>query len=306
MLEVLPKKTADIISSRLDEDRVYEIRLRANKPVTVNYDGRFRFLTMQGLGDDPTGAVVCEPREIEETVMRASRFSLYAENEKLVKGYLTIDGGIRIGVCGEVVGTGKNVVTIKNFTSLCMRIPHEIEGAGKRAFDSVCADNTVHSALIIAPPAAGKTTVLRDLCRLISDETRLNVLLVDERCEIAAVKNGVASLNVGKTTDIVSNCDKTYAFSYGIRSMRPDVIVTDELCGDDAEAIKLAVYGGVKAIASVHAPDLDYLRRKAGLKELAESGVFERYVVLSNRLGAGTYEGIYDGEFRPIRDGYGT
>ena len=75
MLEVLPKKTADIISSRLDEDRVYEIRLRANKPVTVNYDGRFRFLTMQGLGDDPTCAVVCEPREIEETVMRASRFS---------------------------------------------------------------------------------------------------------------------------------------------------------------------------------------------------------------------------------------
>lgn len=300
MTEVLPNEIAAIIASRLDTERVYEIRLRADKPVTVNYDGKFRFLSARGLSENASDAVVCTAREIDETVMRASRFSLYAENDRIVKGYLTIAGGARIGVCGEVVGRGENPVTIKDFTSLCIRVPHEIEGAGKRAFEAIKNGSSVYSALIVAPPAAGKTTVLRDVCRLISDETRLNVLLVDERSEIAAVRNGVAALDVGKTTDIVSNCDKSYAFSYGIRSMRPDVIVTDELSAIDCGAAESAVFGGVKVIATVHAPSLDYLRKKQGLEGLVAADVFDRYIVLSDRRGAGTYEAIYDGEFNRI------
>lgn len=304
MTDVLPGEVAGIIATRLDGERVYEIRLRANKPVTVNYDGKFRFLCSRGLSENAAEAVVCTAREIEETVMRASRFSLYAENDRIVKGYLTIEGGARIGVCGDVVGSGENPVTIKDFTSLCIRVPHEIEGSGNRAFEAINNGGKIRSALIVAPPAAGKTTVLRDLCRLISDETRLNVLLVDERSEIAAVRNGSATLNVGETTDVVSNCDKSYAFSYGIRSMRPDVIVTDELSENDCAAVINAIYGGVKVIATVHAPSVDFLRRKRGLSDLAAAEVFERYIVLSDRLGAGTYEGVYDGKFNRI-DEYG-
>ena len=128
-----------------------------------------------------------------------------------------------------------------------------------------------------------------------------DILLVDERSEIAAVHAGVAQLNVGIGTDIISNCTKSYAFSYGIRSMRPDVIVTDELMGEeDFEAVADAIAGGVAVIASVHASTPEELFVRRGFKELYDKKIITRYVFLSDRNGPGTYENVYDADMKRL------
>ncbi len=303
--DVLPTSVSSVISRRLDVSRVYELRLRANKPVAINYDGKYRLLTPTGLSDEIGAAITCSAKEIEETVMRASKFSLYAENDRLVGGFLTVDGGIRVGVCGEAVTSGGGVVTVKNYDALCVRIPHEIKGAGELAFAYATEGGGVLSTLIVAPPGAGKTTVLRDFCRLLSERTRLNALLVDERNEIAAAGCCGGGLDVGAFTDVCSGGDKSYAFSCGIRSMRPDVILTDELSDDDCEAVRHAVSGGVRVIATAHADGVNSLRRRRAVNALMRDKIFERYVVLSSANRGYGYEAIYDDELNVLwrRDG---
>ena len=295
----LPKEISEVISSRLDENRVYELRLRSSMPVSINYNGRYYYLSKCGLSDSEENAIVCTSADINEFMSGVTERSLYAINNQLVNGYITVEGGVRIGVCGETVRQDGYIKTIKDFTSVNIRFPHEVKGCALTAYNFI-NDTKLRSALIVSPPGAGKTTVLRDLCRYIS-KVGVNVLLVDERNEIASVSNRKNQLEVGKGVDIISNCTKRYAFEYGLRSMRPDVIVTDELVGDsDFDAVIDACFGGVKVIASVHASTPEELYKRKGFNKLFESKAISRYIFLSHRLGPGTYENIYDGEMKCI------
>ncbi|MCL2256240.1 MAG: stage III sporulation protein AA, partial [Firmicutes bacterium] len=230
--KILPSKVVLAMKKCLNFEKLYEIRLRTNKPIMVNYGGKYFVLSTFGIKEtiDDDAFIVGEG-VINDIVVKASDYSLYAVNEQICAGYLTIRGGIRLGLGGEIVWDGGKVKTVKNFSSLNIRVPHEIKNCAKRVFN-VSVEPQIKNTLIISPPGAGKTTLLRDLARLAASNAPIkNILLIDERNELAAVANGVAQLDVGTSTDIISNCSKEYAFESAIRALRPDIIICDELFG---------------------------------------------------------------------------
>lgn len=301
LYKILPQAITNVIYKRLNPDRVYEIRLRTNKPVMINYGGSFYYLSPSGVKDSISDSIICPEKAISDIIIKASEYSLYAVNDNICNGYITIKGGIRLGLAGEIVWEQDEIRTIKNFSSLNIRVPHEIFGCAQKVYEYAC-ERELKNTLIISPPGAGKTTLLRDLSRIIGNAVPVtNILLVDERNELAAVHNGVAQLDIGNHTDVISNCSKQFAFSQGIRAMRPDIIVTDELFGDkDLAAIEYACASGVCVIASVHAADHADLINKPGFENIIKKRLFRRFVNLSSRHGPGTFDGIYDENFNCI------
>ncbi|MCL2846900.1 MAG: AAA family ATPase [Firmicutes bacterium] len=299
VLETLPEHLRAYFA-RVDLSAVNEIRLRVNAPVLVCANGRNMFLTPNGLADKvrrDTDVVYASRNELESILHKASGYSIYAVNEQLKMGFMTIRGGIRIGVVGEVVSENGITSTIKNIHALNIRIPRMVSGCSYPILPYIFGGTMPTSTLIIAPPGCGKTTMLRDIAYQISDKFyMLNTLIIDERGEIAATHMGECQLDVGAFTDVMTGCTKTFGFENGVRSMRPHVIITDEVatCAD-TEMIKTATHSGVRVIASVHAANIEEIRTKPNFRELVESAVFDRYVVLS---GLGKIEGVYDRNLR--------
>ncbi len=197
------------------------------------------------------------------------------------RGYVAVSGGIRIGVCGSAVMSGGSITALKDFSSVNIRIPHEVIGCGATLFGKIAAGGRIESTLIVSPPGAGKTTVLRDLCRIVSEHGH-NVMLCDEKYEIAASVKGVPTLNVGPRTDVISGADKHAVLRSGIAHMRPDVIMTDELFKEDTESVVRAAYSGVSVIATAHASSVAELLQKPDLAEIAARRVFARYAVIGD------------------------
>jgi len=299
--KLLPDNIADTIKRLLKYDKIYEVRLRLNKPVMINYCGKYSHLTPDGLSDAPDKAFIIDRRAMEGIIYKASGHSVYAFNDQIRQAFITVQGGIRIGICGEIVFEDGEVKTVKNFTSVNIRVPHEVKNCSLNAFRYI-ADGQVNNTLVISPPGAGKTTFLRDLCVQLQRLTPVqNILLLDERSEIAAVSNGAPCLDAGAYTDIMTGCTKQFGFTQGIRSLRPDVIVTDELGSpDDINAAAAASNCGVKIIASAHAYDHIDLSINPDFAEVVRKRLFKRFIVLSARRGPGTYEGIYDEGFNAL------
>ena len=189
-------------------------------------------------------ALICTFDEIADCVYRAGKYSVYSVEEQLKQGFLTAENGARIGLAGEYVFENGKPLTLRNVTSICIRIPHEIINSGQEIYN-ICMSDKVENVLIASPPGIGKTTILRDLGRIISQKTDKNILICDERGELALG-------NFGETCDVVKYADKETAFVAGIRAMRPDIIITDELSEKDCCALEKAVLAGVKVIASAH------------------------------------------------------
>ncbi len=277
--KILPLRVGNALS-KLDEERIYEIRLRSGG-ISVNYGGRFFGLSETGLCGF---GMKISYAEIDEVVLKASGHSIYAVNDQIKNGFLSLSSGVRIGICGEV-----NDKTIKNFTSLNIRFPHEIKGCADGIMKFIKRGKGCYNTLIVSPPGCGKTTLLRDIVRQLSDGGS-NVLVADERYEIAAFHDG-ESLDVGRNTDVISGADKSFSFEQGIRYMRPDVLAADEIMTvKDVEAIERACHGGVGVIATIHSMGKDYRNRLKGL------GFAERVVVLSSES-VGRIDGVYDGNF---------
>lgn len=282
---ILPDKVRQALH-QIPLSQIYELRLRANAPVIACVDGR----------NIPLRSVDITTEDLANIIHKAAEYAIYAVLDQMVKGFITIRGGVRIGIAGELVTERGQVVAVKNISSLCVRIPHEIKNCACAVIPYLFDLQRPISTLLVAPPGAGKTTLLRDLARQIGQKyPSLNTLLLDERGELAACYQGEKQLDVGSNCDVITGGSKAYGFENGIRSLRPDVIITDEIAtAEDAAMLQRAVRSGVVVMASVHAADLSEVRAKPDLGSLIEQGVFERYVVLRTGEHAGEVVGIYN------------
>lgn len=249
-----------------------------NCPITVNYQGSYQYLSNFGVTNHRTKALICRAQDIENCVFRAGKYSVYSVEEQIKQGFISANNGVRIGLAGEYVFNGEKPLAMRNFTSLCIRIPHEIIGCGEEIFQR-CMSNTVKNLLIASPPGMGKTTVLRDLGRLIGLKMQKNVLICDERGEISCG-------SVGESCDVIKYADKRTAFTSGIRALRPEIIITDELSEEDCWAVSKAINAGVTTIASAHFSDFAQIQP-------IFLGLFDYFVVLDSDL-VGRVKGIYD------------
>ncbi len=292
--------TENILSAirNVNINLVYELRIRANKPVVLNYGGNYTFLGGRGITENIGGALVASYADIEKIIYRASEFSVYSVSEQLRRGFIAGAHGERIGLAGEFVYENGSVLTVKDVTSLNIRVPHEVRGCGEEIYRA-CFMRGLANALIVSAPGRGKTTILRDLARLISSHYLINILINDERNEICAC-NKDYSLDTGAFTDIIRYADKRDSLVCAMRSMRPDLIITDEVVSpEEADALAACVRGGITVIASAHCKDLESLLTSPVFARVLQEKVFEYYIVLSS-AGVGNLSGIYDADLRAV------
>lgn len=296
MLEkILPEKFFKIITEKVNMRAVGEIRLRADKPVVLNVSGRNFFLSESGVTGNVKSALYASKIIIEDVIFRASECSIYSVNEQIKKGFIVTDEGVRIGIGGNLIVENGQVKTMSGFSSCNIRIPHIVKNCSLTALPFILKDDTIENTLVISPPSCGKTTFLRDfVCQLSERNLPLNVLLLDERGEL--------DCNISSNfTDKICFSSKKMGFENGIRSLAPDIIVTDELGQEeDVEAIRYACTCGVKIMASTHSESIESFAKKPLFQSLIKEKVFKRFVVLSKRNGPGTFEGVYDENFARV------
>jgi stage III sporulation protein AA len=283
MLEFLPENLKYALR-RVNLKNVYEIRLRANRPVSVNYIGKYQYLGNEGLTSFKDKAIYPTMEDIEGCIFQAGRYSIYSIEEQIKQGFITATNGERIGLAGEYVFERGQAFSIRNFSSICIRLPHEVINCGVTIY-KYCMSDITRSVLIMSPPGLGKTTILRDIARLASNHTQKNILICDERGEIAVG-------DIGDSCDVLKFCDKATAFEAGIRALRPDIIITDELSEKDCVAVQKAIFSGIKVVASAHLAQLNGL--KSPYKPL-----FERYVLLDTHS-VGKVRAFYDEDGREL------
>ena len=293
LYNLLPEWLYEEITKQYIKEYVYEIRVRIGKPIVVNFRGNYQPLThKEGY---VSNYVIADKDLVRYILDVATKQSLYAFNEQIKKCFITTDSGIRIGICGDVVINNDKVATIKNISSLNIRISHQVPNCASKIMKFVCLNNTVKNTLIISPPGAGKTTLIRDIANNLSDDKQINnILVVDERYEIAGGMNN-PNINMGMFVDVVSGSTKKFAFDECLKSMSPNVIITDELADEgDIRSVENAIKSGVKVIATAHAEGVNDLKFKKYFNNIILNKYFERIVVLSKRNGVGTVEGIFD------------
>ena len=292
--EVLSERLYSAIS-KIPYGNLCELRLRVDNPVVVNIAGDNYYLNDNELSKNNTNAITVNSGTLQSIMQRLVKHSLYSVNDQLINGYISYDGGIRVGVCGEVVTADNEIKTIKNISSLNFRFPHLCKNCSLDIYDYIVFNGEVNNTLIVSPPGAGKTTYLRDIIYQLSLRNNLlNILVVDERQELMSVFIGDDIVKL-KNVDCYSNSTKKFAFNNGIRSMKPDVIITDEISIEkDIEDIENAMTSGVKIIASIHASSIDDLRNKKLFKEVLQKRLFKRYIFLSKDNGVGTLNGVFN------------
>lgn len=289
IMSILPVKIKGILLNQgLNFEKLQEIRMREKQPLCVCYEGKETMFPHQITGN-----------ELRETLDYISHYSMYAYEQELQQGFITIEGGHRVGISGKVIKEGNQIKNFQYISSINIRVCHEIKGCADRIFPAILEKNEVCHTMIISPPGCGKTTLLRDLIRQISDGNQylsgVNVGVVDERSEIGGCYQGVPQNHLGKRTDILDNCPKAEGMMLLIRSMSPKVLAVDEIgTRQDMEAISYAIHCGVTIITTVHGNDMDEIKEKPCLRKLIESRFFKRYIVLQKGKRIGEIKGIYN------------
>lgn len=250
---------------------VEEIRLRT---------GRRVMFSSAGFEREAAGSVPVSPAQLRQVMENVTRSSLHTAAESLKHGYVTSSGGCRVGICGTAAISDGEVGSIREVSSLCIRVAREHPGIAKPILDALFANGRVLNTLIISPPGLGKTTLLRDMVRLVS-ERGVRVAVADDRGELAAVNAGVPRFDVGAHTDVLTGAPKEYAVMTLLRTMTPRVIALDEISeGCDAHAVELAANCGVAILSTVHGFDKTDVFARPVLAGIRARGIFRRAVII--------------------------
>ena len=283
---VLPtvwQSVAEAISEDVKQ-RAEEFRLRCGQPLSILLDGEEHLLSGPHISEDDLRAVLG----------KGSGYSVHSVYDQLCSGFLTLRGGHRIGICGEAVTKSGTVCGVRTISSLSIRIARSVETAGESVLETILDQGgRPESTLILAPPGAGKTTLLRDLIRRISDGIGVRacrVGLADQRREVSALWEGQAQLDVGRQTDIMTDCSKAEAAQILVRGMNPQIIAMDEITAEeDLEALLWAAGCGVTVLASAHGEGVESLMRRPLYRSLSESQVFSKLVTITQQGGKRTF-----------------
>lgn len=273
----------------LDFGKLQEIRLRVGMPLILLYDNHEYLVDKK----------IVSREEINETVEYVCNYSVYAYEEELRQGFVTVQGGHRVGFAGKIVCENDRVKSIKNISFINVRLAHEVIGAANVILPYVYDKGFPMHTLIISPPGCGKTTILRDLVRSVSEGNAyakgMTVGVVDERSEIAACYMGIPQNKIGMRTDVLDCCPKEKGMIMLIRSMSPKVIAVDEIGqSKDIEALKYVAGCGCKLFVTVHGTRLEDIKSKPFLQDTVKDEIWERYIVLDNVGHVGNINSIYD------------
>lgn len=297
MLDVLkyfPSNISNKINNIIngEEYKVQEIRVRVNGPIIIKINEKEDYIVNHFTNRD----------EILQIMQNICDNSIYSYQNEIINGYITINGGHRVGITGDVVLEDNKVINIKYISSLNFRIARQIFDCSNNILKYVIdlENNTIFHTLIVSPPGAGKTTLLKDLVRKISDGIPeigfkgIDVSLIDERGEISAMYKGMPQNNIGIRTDVLENITKPLGIKMAIRSMAPKVIVADEIGSQaDIDAINYAVCSGVKGIFTAHSFDFESMKLNKELNNLINMKLIEKIICLDSKV-KGKIKSVYE------------
>lgn len=306
VMEYLDPEVSNILIKipNIEKEVAEEIRLRNGRPLMIYAKGKDFYINKTGkLSELSADGFIIRSEHINRTFKLISNYSVYAFEEEIKNGFITLKGGHRVGISGKTVYGKNGLETIKNISSLNIRIAKEKLGVSDKVIKYLINyPSSIYNTLIVSPPQCGKTTLLRDIIRNISDGIPsykffgLKVGVVDERSEIAGMYNGVPQNSIGNRTDILDGCLKHDGIRMLIRSMSPQVIATDELGSyEDIQAIHEALKAGVNILATVHGEDLKDITSNEAMKKIIEEKIFKRIIILDNSKGVGTIRDVIDG-----------
>ena len=281
----LPDSIREVILrvNRTCLEGINEIRLRIGKPIFLRAkDDDCIVKKIDG------SEYILSNNELSRIFEMMCKNSIYAWQDEIANGFLTLRGGHRVGISGKAIYKNSNVYSIRDISGLNIRVARQVIGAADSILKEIIKDKHFVSALIVSPPGFGKTTVLRDLVRQMSngvgDIKGVNISLIDERSEIAAVFNGIPQNDIGIRTDVMDGISKYDGINMMVRSMGPEFIATDEIgTKEDIEAILYAVNSGIKILATAHGNSMDDLMRREELARVINKGIFDNIVFLDKR-----------------------
>ena len=291
---ILPEQVSCVIK-KLNLKNLQEIRLRAEKPVAVLYDFKTYFLSNDGLTQNETRSIIVSQNQVENAFLVACQHSVHSFSQQISNGFIMPCGGLRIGICGCAVYQNEKIISLKDISSLNIRLPHQVKNCSKNFCNFLL--NPVKNILIISPPGMGKTTFLRDLIFQTSFlEKKQNVLVADERNELSGCIDGVAQYDLGNFADVITMAKKDFSFKNGIRTMMPDILACDEICNDDFDWLYDISKNGTSLFCTMHGKNVDDIKTNSSFLKI--SHIFSRYVFLCD--GVEKRVCVYDENFKRL------